>query len=431
VRWSEYPRKVSIHRESRDFAVFPVDEPTEAFQEFTRNLNYARQLVDGGRRLAQLKVGAFDVDDLYRAAWVQAVAALDHWVTREIVDRAVALARQPGAARPPKFNKLMIPVELFEQVHHHDKPLDVTFRDHLEQTFGYVSFQNPEKIKDGLAHVSTVNLWVKVAELLTEHSTKHSTDGQSITADLVRERFRNIARRRNTIAHTADRDPESPGKRAIITADQTAETIDWLETTGAAILSALGTAHPAPDIDAIPESAGAVGEAPATPTNQPFVATRIRGRSQWDETTLRETIENYSTPEVASTLLAIYRHAESHPGFRGYYFGEAKTPSVTAWFNFGTDEAAIWSIYTGVLKSVLSINFEWMHNRGAPTTRLDQLANALSQLPHCQHLPTELTGSDYAKRPSLGPETLTDPKATEIIIRALNDFLAPTDDLSP
>ncbi|MEV0406472.1 hypothetical protein [Actinoallomurus sp. NPDC050550] len=56
----------------------PVEAPTDAFGEFRRNLDYARKLVEGGRQLGQLKVGAFDVDDLYRAAWVQAVAALGH-----------------------------------------------------------------------------------------------------------------------------------------------------------------------------------------------------------------------------------------------------------------------------------------------------------------------------------------------------------------
>ncbi|WP_449060371.1 hypothetical protein [Planomonospora algeriensis] len=62
----------------------PRTPPTEAFQEFHRNLEYAPDLVNGGRRLEQLKVGAFDIGDIYRAAWVQAVAALDHWVHQEI-----------------------------------------------------------------------------------------------------------------------------------------------------------------------------------------------------------------------------------------------------------------------------------------------------------------------------------------------------------
>jgi hypothetical protein len=51
--------------------------PTGAFVELQQNLEYARQLVRGGRRLAELDVRSFDVDDLYRAAWVQAVAAVD------------------------------------------------------------------------------------------------------------------------------------------------------------------------------------------------------------------------------------------------------------------------------------------------------------------------------------------------------------------
>jgi hypothetical protein len=241
---------------------------------------------------------------------------------------------------------------------------------------------------------------------------------------LVRDKLREIAWRRNNIAHTADRHHDRPDKRASITADQTAETIDWLETIGAAILTALGAADPAPDIDAVPESAGALGEAPA-PIGQRRIATR--GHSQWDESIVRETIEKYCTKEVAATLLAIYRHAEGHPGFRGYYFGEGKAPSVTAWFNFGNDEAAVWSIYTGLLKSVLSINFEWMRNRGASAARLDRLADTLSILPGCQHLPADLIASSYAKRPSLGPDTLSDPNAAETIIRAVNEFLASLD----
>jgi hypothetical protein len=40
---------------------------TRAFAEFERNLDFARELVDGGRRLQQLGIGSFDVCDLYRA----------------------------------------------------------------------------------------------------------------------------------------------------------------------------------------------------------------------------------------------------------------------------------------------------------------------------------------------------------------------------
>jgi hypothetical protein len=75
--------------------------PPKRFSSSHKICTTQNGLVIGGERLAGLKVGAFDVEDLYRAAWVQAVAALDHWVTREIVERAVSLAEQPKAARPP------------------------------------------------------------------------------------------------------------------------------------------------------------------------------------------------------------------------------------------------------------------------------------------------------------------------------------------
>lgn len=121
-----------------------VEEPTEAFTDFLQNMEYAKRLVSGGERLAQLKVGAFDVDDLYRAAWVQSVAALDHWVTREIIERAVGLAENPDVERPEKFSSLKMPVSLFERIDKHKDPLSATFHKHLEQTFAYMTFQNPE-----------------------------------------------------------------------------------------------------------------------------------------------------------------------------------------------------------------------------------------------------------------------------------------------
>jgi hypothetical protein len=49
---------------------------TAEFKKFERNLEFARRLVGSGRRLEELEVGSFEVADLYRAAWVQAVSAL-------------------------------------------------------------------------------------------------------------------------------------------------------------------------------------------------------------------------------------------------------------------------------------------------------------------------------------------------------------------
>ncbi|MEV5704684.1 hypothetical protein [Actinoallomurus sp. NPDC052274] len=399
----------------------PVEAPADAFAEFNRNLDYARKLVEGGRRLGQLQVGAFDVDDLYRAAWVQAVAALDHWITRELIDRAVALARDPSAVRSPKFHKLTIPIELFEKVHYDDKPLDEVFRAHFAQTFGFMTFQNPDKIKEGFGYVSTVNLWLRVAQILE----RRRTDGEPITADLVRTRLKEIVRRRNQIAHTADHDADSPTSRAAITAEEVIATVDWLGTMATAIREAVGEPTPAPDYDSAPEEAGGLGAAPDVTEETPREVL-TRGTGRWDEASLLDSIKRHCSPDVAETLLAVYRHAESHPAFRGYSFGEGAYPSVTAWFDIGGDEAPVWSIYTGVSKSVLSINFEWMRSRGAPVERLERLADSLAVFPGWSAMPETLRRDDHRRRPSLGPAALAGPLAMGLITGAVDQFLAPS-----
>lgn len=389
----------------------PVRDATPAaFEQFQQNLEYARQLVDGGRNLERLAVGSFDVTDLYRAAWTQAVAALDHWVTREIVDRAVGLALTPDVPRPDKFNNLSIPVELFEKVHHHDEPLGEMFRTHLERHFSFKTFQNPEKIKEGFAHVSEVNLWVRVAEVLTGQDARNP-----ITADGVRTRLREIAWRRNNIAHTADHDSDRPGQKTPITADEAEATIGWLETMAIAIQLALGDSRPeaSPDTIRTTPSAAEAGQ-----------AGRSRGKRTWDEPSFLQAVERYCPADVRDTLLAVYRHAESHPSFHEYYFGEGEYPSVTAWFNLGSDKASVWSVYTGPAKSVLAVNFGSVRNHGASRERMARLAERLGVLPGSARLRDQLESADYEKYPSLQPSALAHPEAKETIIAALNEFLA-------
>ncbi|GAB1823809.1 MGMT family protein [Herbidospora sp. RD11066] len=383
----------------------PVAVAPPAFHQFQQNLNYARQLVHGGRNLELLQVGAFDVTDLYRAAWTQAVAALDHWVTREIVDRGVALAQQPKVARPPKFNNLSMPVELFEKVHHHEAPLGETFRAHLEQVFGFMTFQNPEKIKEGFAYVSAVNLWPAVAKVLTDQDPT-----TPISADGVRTQLREIAWRRNNIAHTADHDPELSDHKKHITAEEAERTIAQLESIAIAILLALGDPLPVAE-DVRPAEAGPFGSGDGV------------GQT-WDEESLLAAVHTHCPPDVATTLLALYRHAESHPAFRGYSFGEADHPSVAASFSLGYDEAAVWSIHIGEHKTVLSLNFEWMRNRGPSTQRLAQFADALLPLPGWASARQAVFAADFSKRATLGPLVLARSSTAGVIIAALNDLLS-------
>jgi hypothetical protein len=211
---------------------------TVAFIDFRKNLNYANQLVAGGRHLAALRVGKFDVDDLYRAAWVQAVGALDHWIHQEIYARAVALAQQPSAPKPPGFLNFSIPMSLFEGVHHGDESLDLALRKHMVTALGWKSYQDPGKIAEGFRIVSDIKLWRTTAAVLNEQSPQ----GNPFTEDAIKEKLTLIVKRRNKIAHEADRDPANPAEKHTITDEETLQVIEWVESVAAAILVALDRA---------------------------------------------------------------------------------------------------------------------------------------------------------------------------------------------
>ena len=211
-----------------------MNPTSAAFADLQRNLEYARELVGGGRYLEGLQASSFDVRDLYRAALVQAVASLDHWVHEEIYHRAVTLALQPDGPKPAKFGAMDLPMTIFDSVHYAGQPLDAAFDAHLRRKLGYVSYQNPDRIKEGFALVSDIQLWPTVAKVLSG-----AAKAASVTAAEVRGQLIDIVRRRNQIAHEADRDPGPPTGRKPITAAEATGAIDHLEGLAAAIVLAL------------------------------------------------------------------------------------------------------------------------------------------------------------------------------------------------
>ncbi|MEU7749846.1 DUF5655 domain-containing protein [Nonomuraea sp. NPDC049158] len=374
-----------------------TSEPVTAFDEFLENLDFARGLVKAGRALAAVRAGVVDVEDIYRAAWSQSVAGLDHWVTREITERAVALALNPDLPRPPRFSKLEIPVEAFERVYQGNGELGEVLRQCWGEKLARVTHQRPGQIKEGLGYVMEGDLWKKVADVM-------SVSGPQIKPDQVRQRLDQIVDRRNQIAHTADRNPSPPPARAELTDEAVVLVIDWLESMAQAMLAVMGgSLNPddlgLPSADDTPVPAGA----------------------RWDEPSLLQALER-APKSVRDCLLAVYRHAETHPAFRGWSFGTGKFPSATASFRVGTAEASVWSIYTDPGNAVLSINFEWMLARGIPVERLERLVDGLMPLPKASAVLRSVIDAGYAKRPSLSPLMLMG--GAGVVTQALDELLA-------
>lgn len=215
----------------------PAAQPATPFASLQRNLNYARSLATAGQHLAQLEVGSFEVSDVFRAAWVQCVAALDQWVRQEVRGRMLNLAARPARLpRPKGYATFQIPLEDIERVLQSRASLVDVVDERLGQSRGHMAYQHPDKIKEAFSLVSNVgNLWAAVATVLSERAG----EGSASTGPEVREQLIHIVRRRNKIAHEYDEDPDNPPNKRAIDSALVTQTIDWVEQLAAAVLVVL------------------------------------------------------------------------------------------------------------------------------------------------------------------------------------------------
>jgi hypothetical protein len=201
----------------------PPPTPTGAMGNFNRNIAYARDLATAGHHLEQLKVGSFEISDVYRAAWVQCVSSLDHWVHQELRERML-----PASTFP-------FPAALAKEVEAGTMTADEAFEKHFKKTFGGRTFQQPNRIQEAFDHVADVTgLWPKVAAVLTERA-----GGESYSAATVQDRLREVVNRRNKIAHEYDEDPDNPPNKRPITEADTTKAIRLIEQVAEAIVAVL------------------------------------------------------------------------------------------------------------------------------------------------------------------------------------------------
>ena len=372
--------------------------PTAAFGELCDNLDYARNLVRGGRYLERLKVGAFDVADLYRAAWVQAVSALDHWVHRELYDRALGFAVEAAVPRPAKFLQVQVPMKLLEDVQSRSTSMREAFRAELQRQFGYQSFQAPDKIRQALSIVSDAPLWANVAKVLSQRND--TTD--SVTSDQVQTRLREIVQRRNRIAHEADRDPAHRGGRNPISDSEATETIDWIANVADVIVTVLG-ALPTGDITG--------GAADITPPP----------RNRWTRHDIDEAVDRINERPVADAIRRLLSHADSRGALvKG---GTGADPSAGVYYWLQGNRRSIWSLYVTPGRPSIALNF------GSVWPRDQQLAQRmLTEVRRDPSLDAALLHSDdivVRKYPGVDVAALArSPGALDAIIRAL-DLVAP------
>lgn len=188
-----------------------------------RNLTYAKDLAAAGSHLEALGVTAFEFRDVYRAAWVQGVASLDHWVRQEVTARTLRLLDDPDRPRPPTFGRILGKRALAEAAE------ETAFRRAMEDKLStsHGNFQSANSIRTALEDVADADdLWARVAAVL-----EPPTGAPELEAALGA-----TVSRRHVIVHRGDEDPENPPYKKDIDIAGTMAAIDFIDQVTAAVL---------------------------------------------------------------------------------------------------------------------------------------------------------------------------------------------------
>lgn len=205
---------------------------------FEKNLEYARGLIDGGRSLENLQVARLDPADLYRAAWTQAVSALDHWLHAEIYARTPAMVNRVGGDRPPMLKKVKLPFEVIDRVEHHGLALGDAFSEQIGTEIGRMSFHQIGDLVRGAQYLVCLNGDEVRSGILAAINAAEGNPKPPWNRQALEERHRRVISRRNAIAHEADLDPAT-GRRRPMTALEASGAVEWIDRLGHALHSLL------------------------------------------------------------------------------------------------------------------------------------------------------------------------------------------------
>ncbi len=141
---------------------------------------------------ASLKRSDFDhssVGDLYRAALVLAVSAMDAYYHAKVLHYIIAESKKKSASKSLLNTK--ITVEDFVRGNTM-KRRNAALRSAMERHLSYESFQAPEKIKNALNLIGVEDFWTKVARKMNLQKKE------------VTRKIEGIVKRRNQVAHEGD-----------------------------------------------------------------------------------------------------------------------------------------------------------------------------------------------------------------------------------
>lgn len=145
-------------------------------------------------------------DELLRAEWVARVSALDLFIHELVAQRMVEMFE--GRRHPcPGYLRFQVSSEVLDRVRNASNASDssAAFDFEVREKLNHRSFQEPEKIADGVRLCSNIELWNNIALELGANPANKTMAAKSLKTDLSL-----VVQRRNKIAHEGDLQPLAP-----------------------------------------------------------------------------------------------------------------------------------------------------------------------------------------------------------------------------
>lgn len=156
--------------------------------------------------LSKNVTGVLQPEELLRAEWVARVSSLDLYVHELVAQEMVAIFR---GVRPVSsgYSRFQISNETLNRIRAASTPSDASAAFDLEvrDRLSYLTFQDPDKIADGIRLFSNIELWNEVALKL---GATQATKG--VHAKRLKTELSLVVQRRNKIAHEGDLQPSLP-----------------------------------------------------------------------------------------------------------------------------------------------------------------------------------------------------------------------------
>lgn len=165
-----------------------------------------------------------EVGDLLRSKVVYAVSALDK-LMHDIIRIGMVEIYEGKRAVTPKYNNEPIKISIVHQLLENDTAMAASaFDQAVAEKLKILSFQDPDKIADGLSFIwAEKQKWQKISHVLEGNE------------DEIKKTLKLIVSRRNSIVHESDYNPVT-GEKNSISRQEAVDIINLIEKIGVAVV---------------------------------------------------------------------------------------------------------------------------------------------------------------------------------------------------